>query len=170
MGELKWLDGYSGQRTDDLIALEQEYRTDSLLLAFEQALGQKAGRVGKEKLTVEERVVLAIEALEREVNDGGYDQFFRNSANEYAPIVVDALNRIGCYEVAELTQQAIDSLGIEGQADVAAFTKVMRHEDEERDERLDECDEHYSRIAGDLSVPLLRFIKINRDKIRLNGA
>jgi hypothetical protein len=38
MYDLKWLEGYSGQTTEELIALEGEYRIDSLVLAFEQAL------------------------------------------------------------------------------------------------------------------------------------
>ena len=85
MSELKWLEKYSGQTTDELIALEGKFRTDSLVTAFHQAVEQKWARDGGEALSEEEIVVLAIEALECEVNNGGYDQFFINSS-EYAPI------------------------------------------------------------------------------------
>ena len=34
----KWFDAYGGQTTEQLLALEGEYRTDSLVLAFEQAI------------------------------------------------------------------------------------------------------------------------------------
>lgn len=163
----KWLEGYAGQTTEELIALQGECRRDSLVLAFEQALDQKAFRVGQDVLTGEERVVLAVEALEREVNNGGYKQFFINSSREYTPIVVDALDRIGCTEVAALTQQAIDILGIKGPVTVEAVDRVMDHEDKDRDDRLDECDERYCKVAGDLADPLLEFIKGNRDKITL---
>jgi hypothetical protein len=165
MVELKWLDGYSGQTTEELIALEGKYRNDSLVLAFEQALDQKAERVGEEGLTHEERVILAVEALEREVNNGGYDQFFFNSSNEYTPIIVDALNRIDCPMVADLTQQAIDSLGIEKPVSVDSINRLMANEDEDRDNRLFECDDRYHEIAGDLADPLLEFIKKNKDKV-----
>jgi len=111
---LKWFDAYAGQTTDELLALEGEYRTDSLVLAFEQALQAKESRVGSRRLTDEEGVVLAVEALEREVNNGGYGQLFVNSSKEYAPVFVSALNRIGCPEVAKLTQQAINVLEIDG--------------------------------------------------------
>jgi hypothetical protein len=43
---LNWLDEYSGQTVDELLALEGEYRLDSLVLAFEQALDQKTERAG----------------------------------------------------------------------------------------------------------------------------
>ena len=167
MDKLKWLDRYSGQTTDELIALRGEYRTDSLVLAFEQALDQKVARVGQEGLTEEERVILAIEALEREVNNGGYDQLFINSSKEYASFFVAALNHIGCTETAELTLQALDILGIEGQITVEAIDRVMEEENTERDERLAECDTQYYETAGDLAGLLLEFIENNRDKIVL---
>lgn len=165
MSKEKWLDGYSGQTTDELIRLQGEYRTDSLALAFEQALGQKAARIGQDRLTAEEKVILAIEALEREVNNGGYGQFFINSSKEYAPIVVDALKRIGCADVALLTQQAIDALGIAGKVTVESIDTVMEMESEERDDKLGKCDEQYFKTAGDLATPLLEFVKMNADRI-----
>jgi hypothetical protein len=64
MPDLEWLDGYSGESVDELIALEGRYRTDSLVLAFEQAMNQKAARVGDDQLTAEESVILAVEALD----------------------------------------------------------------------------------------------------------
>jgi hypothetical protein len=167
MTELKWFDEYSGQSTDELIALVGQYRTDSLVLAFEQALDQKSERIGKGNLSHEELVVLAIEALEREVNNGGYDQFFLNSSNQYAPIVVDALNRIGCIETADLTQQAIDILGIGGPISVEAIDLVMEEENDEREKRLNDCDDRYYEIADDLAGLLLEFIKQNSSKINL---
>ena len=96
----KWLNGYSDQSVEQLLSLEGEYRTDSLVLAFEEAINRKAQRDGMQSLSEEERVVLAVEALEREVNNGGYDQFFVNSSREFAPTVVSALQRIGCKKTA----------------------------------------------------------------------
>jgi hypothetical protein len=46
---------YSGQSTDELLALEGRYRLDSLVLALEQALLQKAAREGT-SLRPEERL------------------------------------------------------------------------------------------------------------------
>jgi len=74
MADLKWLDGYSGESIEELIALAAEYRIDSLLVALEEALNQKAAEVGELDLSDEERIVLAVEALEREVSNGGFGQ------------------------------------------------------------------------------------------------
>ena len=64
MAALKWLKQYSGQTVEELLSLEGEYRIDSLVLAFEQAIEQKVTRRGSEETSVE-RVVRAVEALER---------------------------------------------------------------------------------------------------------
>src|SRR5258708_24654240 len=74
--DLQWLDRYSGQTVEQLLALQGKFRTASLVLAFEQAIVQKAAREARHRLTDGERVVLALEALEREVNNGGNAHFF----------------------------------------------------------------------------------------------
>ncbi len=46
-------------------------------------------------------------ALDREVNHGGYGQFFVNSSREYAPIIVEAPRHIGCPKTAVITQTVL---------------------------------------------------------------
>ena len=161
----KWLDGYSGQSADQLLSLEGEYRIDSLVLAFEQAIGQKGQRGGVRSLTDEERVVLAVEALEREVNNGGYDQFFVNSSREFAPTVVAALQRIGCKKTAAITQRAITALGISDLTS-EAIEAVMVGDDEQRFAKLNRCDDSYYKCAEPVAERLFVFIKVNKAGIK----
>jgi hypothetical protein len=164
MADLIWLDGYSGETTDELIALEGKYRIDSLVLAFEQAIDQKAARVGDEEVTDEERIILAIEALEREVNNGGYGQFFVNSS-EYALMIVHALRRIDCPKTANVTQKALD---------IVQRIPLTREEiedgtweeNEERQEALSRCDNRYFERPENIEESLFAFIKANRHKIQ----
>lgn len=99
-----FLDSYEGQPTAELIALKDTYRIDSLVLAFEQAIQAKP----ESGLSQTERFVLAIEAMEREVNNGGWGQFFFNTNNEYDAILVEALEVIGCHETAAIAGEALD--------------------------------------------------------------
>lgn len=164
MPDLKWLDRYNGESFDELIALEATYRVDSLVLAFEQAMDQKAVRVGEHSLTAEERIILAIEALEREVNNGGYGQFFVNTP-EYAPTIVDALRRIGCPMVAEITDRAVkvvQSAPITGEE--IAIGTWMNNED--RGDALSECDALYFEGPENIEGHLFAFIKANRANIK----
>ncbi len=134
MTELKWFDAYSGQTIDQLLSLEGQYRTDSLVVAIEQAIGQKAARQGAESLTGEERIVLAVEALESEVNNGGYSQYFVNR-HELAPIIVESLLRINCPKTAEISKEAIHSLNLPA-LDSAAINTAMIAQSERRDDIL----------------------------------
>lgn len=166
MSEPRWLDGYSGQTTDELIALDGAYRTDSIVLAFEEAINRKAERLGDGHLTAPERVVLAVEALEREVNSDGYIGLF-TYYSQHVPGLVSALTAIGSDAVAELTRSAIAALGIDGPLTPEAVQSAAYDEDEDPDERLDAFDQTYYETAGDLAAPLLAYIIAHRDQIVL---
>jgi len=166
MADLRWLDGYSGQTLEELLALAGEYRVDSLLVALEEALNQKAAEVGEQDLSDEERIVLAVEALEREVNNGGFAQFFSNSSGQYTPIIVAALVHIGCTETANIASGAINALGTEDFSP-EALEAALESEDEERDEQLDECDGLYSGTGEDIAGKLFEFVSAHQDAIQL---
>jgi hypothetical protein len=162
-----FLKSYSRQTVDELLALAGEYRIDSLVCAFEQAILQKEDRVGGENLAEEERIILGVEALEREVNDGGYDQFFINSSGQYAPMIVGWLFRIGCPKTAEITRDAIEALNIEDLSSQTrqTFAIALTTEDEERAQKLRECDNRYYASGEDIADQLFPFIKANRHTI-----
>src|SRR5690242_18047206 len=110
MPDRPWFE-YDGQSSDELFALADSHRIDSLVCAFENAIGRKARYRGAASLSQAERDCLAIEELEREVNNGGYSQFFVNSSNAHAADVVAALRRAGCPVTADITARAIAALG-----------------------------------------------------------
>jgi hypothetical protein len=165
MSELRWLDNYSGQTVDELLSLEGEYRTDSLIVALHQAVEQKWAREGDDSLSMEERMIPAIQALEREVNNGGYEQFFINSSNEYASMIVEALVRIECLRTAEITQSAIDALHLSSLT-VETISAAMASGNADVD-AMSECDNSYFNSGEDIGGRLFSFIKRNKDAIRL---
>jgi hypothetical protein len=166
MSQLRWLNGYSGQTTDELISLEGAFRTDSIVAAFAQAITQKAARLGDAQLSTPEQVVLAVEAVEDRVNSGGFDSLLRYES-ALVPHVVPSLVAIGGDAVADLARSAIEAVDIEGPVTANAIESAMDEENDARDDRLDALDRRYYEIAGDLADPLLEFIKSNRDQIKL---
>lgn len=166
MADLKWLDGYSGESIEELIAMAGEYRIDSLLAALEEALNHKAAELGEQELSDEERIVLAVEALEREVNNGGFGQFFANSSGQFAPIIVNSLLHIGCPEAANISSGAINALGIEDFSP-EALDAALESENEERDEQLEECDGLYFGAGEDINGQLFEFVRAHQDAIQL---
>lgn len=58
------------------------------------------------QLSRQERIVLAVWQLEAEVNNGGFDQYFHNSAGEHAPFAIEALLEIGAPNCAAVVGRA----------------------------------------------------------------
>lgn len=139
----QFLDSYSGQTTAELIALKDDYRIDSLVLAFEQAVDQKS----ETDLSDAERFILAVEAMEREVNNGGWDQFFLNTDHQFDSILVAALETIGCPNTAAIAQDAI-------------------HANEQGSE-LDDYDTRYFANSESIEDKLFDYIVNNQHEIRL---
>jgi hypothetical protein len=162
----RWLESHEGRSTDELIELVGEYRVDSIVQAFAEALGQKVAVTGEAGLSTAERFVVAANELENEVNCDGYDGFFRNDT-EHVPIVLDALSAIGAADAAELTRRAIAILGIDGPVTSVAVAAAMDRDDDDRDDNLNGIDqEWYERVRG-LAEPILDYIRVHRADITL---
>ena len=166
MTQLPWHD-YAGESAEELLALTATHRLDSIAVAFETALGQKAFTLGDGALSVAERDVLAIEALEREVNNGGYGQFFANSSNEYTQTIVAALRRIGCAKTALITEESIAALPEGTHFSSASLEAEMARQDDQRDTQLEICDQAYFSAREDIASALIRYLDQHRDELRL---
>jgi len=156
---------FTGQTTDELLACKDTHTPLSIVYAFQWGIQAKARKVGEQRLTEEERTVLAVLALQREVNNGGYFQFFWNSSRSYAPSIVTALNRIGDNDAAKLTETAIAALGLPN-VTVEAVSQAISKEDPVRDAVLSSCDTEFYKLT-DGFPRLFRFILENAARIQL---
>jgi hypothetical protein len=161
----QFLPAYGGQSTDELLALAGRYRIDSLVLAFEQAIQSKAPTA----ISREESWVLAVEALEREVNNGGYAQFFINSSNLFASTIEAALRAIECPRTAEITRDAVAALNLEGEPTPAAVEKAAMAENHAVQQALARCDERYFANDEPIADRLFAWIGTNRGRIRVGN-
>jgi hypothetical protein len=161
--ELPFLERYSGESLDQLIGLKDHYRIDSLVLAVEEALYSKP----LSQLSVSERAVLAVEAMEREVNNGGYHQFFCNSSGVFTRHLVEALNSIGCPKTAAISSAAISVLNLPGEYDHDTIIDMaMKLSDEERG-KLNDLDKEYYSNDEPIAQRLFEYIEMNRNGIHL---
>lgn len=159
----RFLENWDGQTTEQLLALEGEYRVDSLVLAFEQALQFKPDS----DVSREERYIQAVEGLEREVNNGGYGQFFLNSSREFVGLVEDALRAVGCPRTAGITRDAIAALGLGSEVSPDRAEAVVLAEDPRVTAALEACDDRYYSNDEDIAARLFEWIKVNRALIRV---
>lgn len=61
-----------------------------------------------ERLTDQQKNFLYNQNLEREVNNGGFKQFFYNSSGEFAHETINSLKIIGAHKTATIVQEAIN--------------------------------------------------------------
>lgn len=165
LADLGWLDGYAGQTVDELLLFEGTDGVDSVLFAIEQAIEKKIETAGPAKITGVELMVLSVLALEREVSNGGYDQFFRNSSRRFAPMIVNHLVTIGCPAIADITQEALDSLDLP-ELSAPAIEAAMKTKSENRDRRLSRCDLAFYEKPG-LFERLFSYVKAHQDGIQI---
>ena len=158
-----FLPHYTGQTTRELIALKDAFRINSIILAFEEAIDKK----DRTDLSRVELIVLAVESLEREVNNGGYHQFFINTSREFAGLIVEALREIGCSNCAAITEDALAVLKVENVSDIRAVEQAAHELTAEEVEKLDACDERYYRNKEAIADSLFSFIEQNSEQIRI---
>jgi len=78
-----------------------------LLVELDDRVCRRVQTDGYPSLTVHERTVHCVWWLEVEVNNGGFDQYFFNSAGDHALDAVAALKRIGASSAAVILRRAI---------------------------------------------------------------
>src|SRR5260370_19558731 len=108
LADLGWIDDYEGQSVDDILAFADSEDPYQLLSCLEQAI-QEHWRKNPGATGVE-NIIMAVMALLREVNNGGFDQFFRNSSKRWAFFARDALVHIGREDAAKIAGRAIRAL------------------------------------------------------------
>ena len=158
-----FLKNYGGQTIKQLIAMRDSHRVDSVVSAVEEALRGKP----REELSSAELVVLAVEALEREVNNGGYEQFFVNSSREFAPVIVSSLQSIGCPKVAGITTDAISALGLPEKFDSDMVERAALTLLEDGRNALSQCDSRYFENDESIEQRLFSYIEQRQSEIQI---
>ena len=84
------------------------------LFKVSEAVWAREAKHGYAGLSEPERVFLWVWGLEAEVNNGGFSQFFENSAGDYAQATPAALRQVGAPEMAALVERAMEPFGPSG--------------------------------------------------------
>lgn len=160
-----WLTRYDGQSTDELLALWGTHQSESVALAFADALRESgAGRT----LSRDEDRVLMLVDFARDLSAGGYALWLRNAGREGALETVAALRAIDCPKAANLTQEAIEVVGVDRLRDPVSLEprladlSVRRH--------LQECDAIQAGNDERLAEKMLQWIAKHPGRIALRAA
>jgi hypothetical protein len=80
---------------------------NSVLSSLSESEKTKFGKEDFARQSLPQKVFSAIWAVESEVNNGGFSQYFFNSSGESASFVVEALQTVGAPETAGISKRAI---------------------------------------------------------------
>lgn len=116
-------------------------------------------------LSEAEKVFYITQSLEMEVNNGGFNQYFFNTAGNCCGELVAAFEAIGAVKTAQICQRAMDAFGCEVPADRFARQDLLEElEGTEFDDILDECDGAFYDYEEDLISLNYAYVMKHKDQ------
>ncbi len=130
-------------------------------------LFEKDQKQGFNSFSTPERYFFIIEGMMREVNNGGFNQFFFNSTGQRADVLVPALEAINSVEAKKIAQQAVDILGNPSSLEDDARIRHLKiiTEDFEKD-LWEECDKAFYDLPEPLDTLMLDYVEKNIDEFK----
>lgn len=109
-----------------------------------ESISKKAESKGAASLEENELLAYVIWWFEAELNNGGFRQYFFNSAGDFALETYGALQKIGAVETAELLQSAM-KIAFNGKApkDRNERQGLLESEEDQKEEALGELDSRF---------------------------
>ncbi len=106
-----------------------------------------------------QKVFSAIWALESEVNNGGFSQYFLNSSSETAGFAAEALEAASAPRTADICRRAITAAFPEGlPPDPEAISLAASDFSEAVEDKLDALDREFYQYPHDLTELLFAFV------------
>ena len=116
-----------------------------------------------EKLNSSQRTFLFVENLEREINNGGFNQFYFNSSGDFSQETINALMEIGAKKTAQIVTKANSEF---------QNGNVPKEQNKRQDEleiieakaknNWDKCDSEFYEYQDDLTELLIAFVIKNK--------
>lgn len=100
------------------------------------------------------------QCLEREINNGGFNQYFINSSGDYAHQTIQSLIAIGANTTADILQKAIDQFpNKKVPQDIDERIELVEQIEETANEVWEELDEQFFEYQDDLNTLNLNFVR-----------
>ena len=154
----------SSQMEFDLGSVLKIERRDMIVMEIDSYLNKKCAHGEKiDKLNESQKILWIIENLEREINNGGFHQFYWNSSGNYANETIDALIQIGAEKTAEIVKKA----NSEFKNGSVPKDRVKRHNElqlirNKAEENWNNLDSEFYEYNDDLTEMLIVFVLKNK--------
>lgn len=115
-------------------------------------------------LTDTGKIFVYIDTLEREVNNGGFHQFFFNNSGQYSYEALDAYQRIKAFKTADIISKAISLFPLTTiPKDTELRRQIIDTVDNSIVDEWDKLDQEFYKYEDNISKLLIDFIKLNKD-------
>lgn len=117
-----------------------------------------------DNLTEPQKFFFYNQNLEKEINNGGFDQYFFNPTGEYAHETVRSLMEIGAHKTANILQRAINVFPNQNvPKDREKRVASMENLNEKVNEIWEELEQEFYAYEDDLNSLNLEFVRKNKD-------
>jgi len=132
---------------------------NDFIIAMDDWVGEKCDYGKKiELLSDAEKTFYYNQILEREVNNGGYSQFFFNDSGTYCYEILDSLCEIGATRTAEIHRKALEAFGDKNPKSCEERQSTL----DDIDNVLSECDREFYQYQDDLNELNYQFVLKNK--------
>ncbi len=122
-----------------------------------------------EKLTEAQKTFYYNQCLEREVNNGGFNQYFYNSSGDYSHETIEALKAIGANRTSSILQKAISQFPNKlAPKDRDERIALLQQIENFANEKWDELDKEFYKYEDNLNELNIEFIKRNKNDFQFN--
>ena len=148
----------------DLEKILSNERSDLAIMEIEEQLNKISNYcVNIEKLNKSQRILIIIENLEREINNGGFNQFYFNSSGDFANETIECLKIVRAEKTAKIVEKANEQWenGIVPQN--RTERQITLEKNKNKTESIwEQCDNDFYEYQDNISELLIRFVKENR--------
>ena len=118
-----------------------------------------------DKLTEQQKQFYYNQCLEREINNGGFNQYFFNSSGDFAHKTVQSLQTIGANKTADILQKAIDQFPNSNvPEDRTERQEILEQIQETANVVWEDLDQKFFIYEDDLNMLNIEFVRKNKDK------
>ncbi|MFN0069785.1 MAG: DMP19 family protein [Limisphaerales bacterium] len=160
--------GAFGKTAEAILSHDNGTNGFLLLGALHYRIEQKAKARGEDSLTDTERRLLAAFWVEAEVNNGGFDQYFFNSAGNNAETALAGLKEMDAVGAAALLERAM-TVFPSGKPPADRFKRqeVMQQIAEMSEPLWDQCDKEFYNLKENVSQLAFAYAKKKKVEIVL---
>lgn len=151
-------------RIKDLDKLLNSKDLNGSIIELDNFIGEECNYGDEmEELTEPQRLFYLNQNLEREVNNGGFNQYFLNSSGDYAHETILSLTAIGAAKTVKILERAIGQFPQKNvPKERSERIAILEQIEDEANKVWNELDQEFFAYEDDLNTLNIEYVKVNR--------